>query len=234
MKRLIFLALTVAALVGMWGHASAANAIAQQAVQPLKDQWAEVFYRMPPKEQGPKLAVFLTQARDLVRRYPQAAEPLLMEALVLCSQAGSDGGLGALGKVKEAREVLNRAIAIDPLAMEGSAYVMLGNLYYRLPGWPLSFGDNKVARQYLETALRHFPDNLDTNFFYGDFLLDRGEFDKALVHLEKAEKAPVSEDARLSDLKLKQELVQALKDAREKNTARASFFSRFLASLKNR
>jgi tetratricopeptide (TPR) repeat protein len=234
MKRLIFLALILAELFGAYGHARDSREDSRLAVQQLKDQWAEVFYRMPPKEQGPKLAGFLTQARELVRRYPQAAEPLLMEALVLCSQAGSDGGLGALGKVRQAREALNRAIAIDPLAMEGSAYVMLGNLYYRLPGWPLSFGDNKLARQYLETALRHFPDNLDTNFFLGDFLLEQGEFDKALMYLEKAEKAPVSEDARLSDLKLKQELGQALKDAREKNTARASFFSRFLASLKHR
>jgi tetratricopeptide (TPR) repeat protein len=157
-----------------------------------------------------------------------------MEALVLCAQAGSDGGLGALSKVRDAREVLQRAIGLDPLAMEGSAYVMLGNLYYRLPGWPLSFGDDHLARQYLETALRHFPNELDTNYFYGDFLLDQGQFEQALIYLEKAENAPVRPDSRLSDLKLKQELKPALKDAREKNTARASFFSRFLSSLKNR
>ena len=231
MSRLTGVAL---ALVLACSRVMATDSQAQAAVQPLKDEWAEVFYRTPPKQQGPKLDVFLTRARDLVQRYPQAAEPLLMEALVLCSQAGSDGGLGALGKVKEAREVLNRAIGLDPLAMEGSAYVMLGNLYYRLPGWPLSFGDDNLARQYLETALRHYPNELDTNYFYGDFLLEQGEFDKALIYLEKADQAPIREDARLSDLKLKQELGLALNDAREKNTRRASFFSRFLASLKNR
>jgi len=227
--------LTGIALALAFGSSSvmATDSQAQAAVQPLKDEWAEVFYRMPTKQQATQLEVFLTRARELVKRYPQAAEPLLMEALVLCSQAGVDGGLGALGKVKAAREVLNRAISLDPLAMEGSAYVMLGNLYYRLPGWPLSFGDDNLARQYLETALRHYPNELDTNYFYGDFLLEQGEFDKALVFLEKADKAPVRADARLSDLKLKQELGQALKDAREKNTRRASFFSRFLAALKN-
>jgi tetratricopeptide (TPR) repeat protein len=204
------------------------------AVQPLKDEWAEVFYGLPAKQQRQQLEDFLIRARQLVQRYPQAAEPLLMEALVLCAQAGSDGGLGALSKVRDAREVLQRAIGLDPLAMEGSAYVMLGNLYYRLPGWPLSFGDDHLARQYLETALRHFPNELDTNYFYGDFLLDQGQFEQALIYLEKAENAPVRPDSRLSDLKLKQELKPALKDAREKNTARASFFSRFLSSLKNR
>lgn len=212
----------------------AAETDAQHAVQSLKDQWAEVFYTMPPDQQGPKLDEFLVRSRELIRRYPQAAEPLLMEALVLCAQAGSQGGLSALMRVREARDVLAKAIALNPLAMEGSAFVMLGNLYYRLPGWPLSFGDNQLARQYLETALRHFPNELDTNYFYGDFLLEQGQFEQALVYLEKAEKAPVRQDSRLSDLKLKQELGAALKDAREKNTARASFFGRFLASLKNR
>lgn len=213
---------------------AAAESDAQQAVQSLKEQWAEVFYLMPADQQGPKLDQFLTRAKALVERYPKAAEPLLMEALVLCSQAGSQGGLAALSRVREARDVLTRAISLDPLAMEGSAFVMLGNLYYRLPGWPLSFGDDHLARQYLETALRHFPNELDTNYFYGDFLLDQGQFEQALIYLEKAEKAPVRADSRLSDLKLKQELKPALKDAREKNTARASFFSRFLSSLKNR
>jgi tetratricopeptide (TPR) repeat protein len=209
----------------------ASDTHALAAVQPLKDEWAEVFYGLPAKQQGPKLEVFLSRAQQLVQRFPQAAEPLLIEALVLCAQAGSDGGLGALSKVRDARAVLQQAIALDPLAMEASAYVMLGNLYYRLPGWPLSFGDNKLARQYLETALKYFPNEVDTNYFYGDFLLEQGEFDKALTYLERAEKAPIREDERLSDIKLKQELGQALKDARERNGNRANFFSRFLSAL---
>ena len=202
------------------------------AVQPLKDEWAEVFYGLPANQQRQQLEDFLIRARQLVQRYPQAAEPLLMEALVLCAQAGSDGGLGALSKVRDAREVLQRAIGLDPLAMEGSAYVMLGNLYYRLPGWPLSFGDDKLARQYLETALKYFPNEVDTNYFYGDFLLEQGEFDKAVTYLERAEQAPIRGDERLSDIKLKQELGQALKDARQRNGHRANFFSRFLSALK--
>ncbi len=221
-------ALIVATFNGLADDASA-----QRAIQPLKDEWAEVFYKTPPDQQGPQLATFLVRAKELAQRYPQAAEPLLMEALVFCSQAGSEGGLAALGKVKKAREALSKAITLDPLAMEGSAYVMLGNLYYRLPGWPLSFGDDKLARQYLATALRFFPEELDTNYFYGDFLLQQGDFDHALIYLEKAGKAPVSNESRLSDLKLKQELEQALKDARERNKDRASFFSRFLSSLKS-
>ena len=111
---------------------------------------------------------------------------------------------------------------------------MLGNLYYRMPPWPISFGDDELARRNLEIAYRLYPDALDTNFFYGDFLLDQDEFGQALFYLEKAEKAPIREPSKLSDEKLKEELRQLLKDAREKNTDRSSFFSRFLASLRGK
>ncbi len=139
------------------------------------------------------------------------------------------GGFGALGYVQQARETLLKAITLDAQAIPGSALVILGNLYYRLPGWPLSFGDDDQARKYLETALKLFPDELDTNYFFGDFLLEQGDFTNALHYLEKAEKATVRPDSRLSDLKLKQELKQALKDARDGNTVRSGFFSRFLS-----
>jgi Tfp pilus assembly protein PilF len=112
--------------------------------------------------------------------------------------------------------------------MDASAYVTLGNLYHRVPPWPISYGDDEIAKHYLEMALMLYPNAVDTNYFYGDFLLDDGEYEKALPYLEKAEKAPVRSYAYLSDLQLKKELVQALKDAREQNDDRANFFTRFI------
>ena len=182
-------------------------------------------------DQPAKLAALAPRLQALAKRDPQAAEPLIMEALVLCSLAAADAGFASLGRVERARALLLKSITLDPLAMEGTAYITLGNLYYRLPGWPISFGDDERAREALETALKHFPEALDANFFYGDFLLEQGEFAKARIYLEKAEKAPIRPRARLSDLQLKQELRQALRDAREENTERTNFFSRLLASV---
>ena len=228
-RRWLVGALALVALHGDPGAAAPSDPATRAAVQQVKDAWAEVFYRLPTDKQAPQLETFLSRARELTRQHPEAAEPLLLQALVLCSLAAVDGGFGALGKVSEARDAVIKALKLDPVAMEGSGYVILGNLYYRLPGWPISFGDNKLARANLETAIRLFPDELDTNYFYGDFLLQEGKFQEALPHLEKADKAPVREDSRLSDLKLKEELKTALKDARERNARRASFFSQFLA-----
>jgi tetratricopeptide (TPR) repeat protein len=213
-------------------YASTVDLEIHDAVQLIKDEWAHIFYELPADMQPYELAALLPRAEALVRRYPYAAEPLLMEALVLCALAGAEGGFAALGKVRQARDLIERAISIEPLAMQGSGYVMLGNLYYRLPGWPLSFGDDDRARRYLETALKYFPDTLDTNYFYGEFLLEQGDFTRALTYLEKAEMAPVRSDSRLSDLQLKKELTQDVKDAKEKNTHRLNFFNRFLSTIK--
>jgi tetratricopeptide (TPR) repeat protein len=213
------------------GLGMGAEPAARQAVQRIEEEWAEIFYRLPLAAQAKKLAPLLPRLQALAHHYPVAAEPLVMEALVLCALAAADTGLGSLGRVERARALLVKSLALDPLAMEGSAHVTLGNLYYRLPGWPIAFGDDELARQHLETALKLFPEGLDTNYFYGDFLLEQDEFTQALPYLEKAEKAPIRPTSRLSDLQLKQELKQALKDAREENTERSNFFSRLLKSV---
>ncbi len=199
-----------------------------QLVQTLHDEWADIFYRLPVNKQPEKLETLLPRVHTLVEQYPQEAEPLILEAYVLCAYAAAEFSFGSLGKLKRARILLVKSIAINPKAMKGSAYVTLGNLYYRLPGWPLSYGNDDQARQYLEAALKLFPNELDTNYFYGDFLMDQGEYPKALAYLEKSDKAPIRAESRLSDLKLKEELKLRLKSAQEQNNDGSDFFSSLL------
>ncbi|MCP4063088.1 MAG: tetratricopeptide repeat protein, partial [Gammaproteobacteria bacterium] len=61
---------------------------------------------------------------------------------------------------------------------------------YQVPGWPLGFGDDDKARQYLQKALAINPDGMDANFFFGDFLLDQGEPERARSYLQKVLEAP--------------------------------------------
>ncbi len=229
MKSLIAVILALASLVPP--NASAAEPAVHAQVERLHDEWADIFYRQPADAQADRFRELLPRVHALVARYPKEAEPLVLEAMLLCTYASAEFGLGALSKVERARELLVKSIALDPRAMEGSAYITLGNLYYRLPGWPISYGDDDQARQYLEAALKLYPDTLDANYFYGDFLLGQGEYQRALAYLEKADRAPIRPHARLSDLKLKEELQQALKDAREQNEDREDFFGRLLPSF---
>ena len=209
------------------GHSKAGPNV-HDTVRRLEDEWAEIFYRLPPSKHAERFKDLLARVHSVSVQNPKEADPLILEAIVLCTYAAADVGLSTLGKIGEARELLIKAIDIDPRAMEGSAYITLGNLYYRLPGWPISFGDDDSARQYLEAALKLYPNALDSNYFYGDFLLQQGEYDKALAYLEKAEKAPIRPYMMLSDTKLKEEVREALTAAREKRDERGDFFSNFL------
>ena len=118
--------------------------------------------------------------------------------------------------VKGAKALLEREKQIDPTALDGAIYTSLGSLYYKVPGWPIGFGNDKKAREYLQTARRINPDGIDPNYFYGDFLIESGEYSKAIPILEQALKAPERPDRPIADAGRRREIRTALAKAREK------------------
>jgi len=198
----------------------------------LEDEWSEIFYHAPENQKVRRLRDLLRRAEALTASYPNRAEPLVVEGIVLCTLAGVDWGLSSLDNLNRSRLRLVQAIDIDPKAMDGAAYVTLGNLYWRLPGWPISYGDDNLARRYLQSALVLFPDALDTNYFMGDFLIDTEEYGAALEYLERAERAPIRPYQRVSDLKIKTQVAEALKVARAKGGSRSNFFSELVPDFK--
>ena len=168
-------------------------------VRDLQDRWAEIKYRRAAGEQEKAFAA-LTRTADAVRgRYPQRAEPQIWYGIIAASYAGARGGLGALSLAKDARKAFEQALALDPKALEGSAYTSLGSLYYQVPGWPLGFGDDAKARELLEKALALSPDGIDSNYFYGDFLVRQGDREGARRALDRALKAPPRPGRALAD-----------------------------------
>jgi len=199
-------------------------------VQQIQDEWAEVFYKLPSRQQVAPFKALLERTQALRERYPDRAEPLVMEAIILCTLAASDWGFDSLSRLQDARELLIQSIDRNPRAMEGTAFITLGNLYFRLPGWPISYGDDELALHYLESAAKMFPDAIDVNFFLGDYWLHEGEYEKALSYLQKADQAPVRPGQRLSDEKLKEELQASLEAARKRSGSHGDFFSSLLPS----
>ncbi|WP_349255324.1 TRAP transporter TatT component family protein [Spectribacter hydrogenooxidans] len=154
----------------------------------LQHAWAHANYQI--EDEARKEAAFEElekQAAALKAAYPGRAEALIWEGIVLSSYAGVKGGLGALGLVKRARADYERAIDIDGRALVGSAHTSLGVLYYKVPGWPLSFGDDDKAENHLKQALAINPGGIDPNYFYAEFLIEeREEYQTAKPYLEKA------------------------------------------------
>lgn len=168
-------------------------------VNDLRIQWARIKYDTPPEQRGDAFATLAKQAEVVAQAHPDQAEALVWQAIILSSQAGEDGGLGALGLVKQARALLEQAEGIDPEALDGSVYTSLGSLYYQVPGWPIGFGDDDKAREYLEKALAVNPDGMDPNFFYAGYLAEQGDYKRALEVYQHALQAPPRPDRALAD-----------------------------------
>jgi tetratricopeptide (TPR) repeat protein len=157
----------------------------------IQQAWAKVNYDTPAGDTREQAFKALEQrAEQFTQQHPTRAEALIWEGIIESSYAGAKGGLGALGLAKEARGNLEKALEIDPTALDGSAYTSLGTLYARVPGFPVGFGDDDKARKLLKKALELNANGIDPNYFYADFLYEEGQYAEAAKYLERAAKAP--------------------------------------------
>ena len=186
------------------------------SIHELHHQWAVSRYQKPVSRRAENFAPLIEKTQRLADRFEGRAEPLIWKAILLTSYADAISNLESLAKIQEARDLLLRAIEIDEKALDGFGYVMLGILYDRAPGWPLSIGDNDKARMYLEKGLSISPDDIDVNYFYGRFLRDEGEYEHALTYLEKALRSPARPEQPVADAGRRKDIREALVETREK------------------
>lgn len=177
----------------------------------LQEDWAEVQYEVDGDKRVARFEALHERAQDMIAVYPDRAEPLIWDGIILSTWAGARGGLGALSLVKQAKIELEKAIELDATALDGSAWTSLGSLYYQVPGWPLGFGDDEKAGKLLSKALAISPDDIDANYFYGDYLLEEGNKEKARQYLNKALEAPARPGRPLADKGRRQEIRAKLK-----------------------
>lgn len=199
-----FLAVCFLAATGL-AHA----ATSEELIRPIQDQWAEIKYRQPASQQAESYSRLAAQAHKIVEGNPHSAEALIWEGIVVSSQAGVKGGLGALGLAKQARKLLEESLRLNDKALNGSAYTSLATLYAKVPGWPIGFGDEERAEEYFRKSLAINPTGIDQNFFYSEYLADQDRIAEARAHLETALKAPPRPGRELADSGRRQE-IQAL------------------------
>jgi tetratricopeptide (TPR) repeat protein len=190
----------VAALLSVLSLPSLALADSvQPRLQLLQSRWAEINYQVPAAQREAEFAKLAAEADTLVRSNPQDAELHIWRGIILSTYAGAKGGLGALDLVKQSKASLERALALDPKALHGSAYTSLGALYYQVPGWPIGFGDDQQAEKLLKQALQLNPNGIDPNYFYGDFLFRQARYSEAKRALEKAQAASARPGREVAD-----------------------------------
>ncbi|MGZ8213868.1 MAG: tetratricopeptide repeat protein [Methylosarcina sp.] len=197
------------------------------SIQHIESEWASIYYQSPEQKKGDAYRRLLDKTISLSKQFPSNPEPLFWQAVIKATYADHQDAISALNAIKEARDLLLTVIRMNPKTMDGSAYVTLGTIYYMVPKWPVAFGDNEKAQKMLETALKINPDGIDSNYYFGDFLLTIDRPAEALKYLAKAAQAPARKEQLFADNQLKAEAQNTLNKtlAHLKNKDKTIFLS---------
>lgn len=202
-------------LVLLLTFSNALYADVMEQVASLQTQWADVNYGMTGKAQVEAYEALMAKAEEVTQANPQAAEAWIWSGIIKSSFAGAKGGLGALSLVKESKKDLERAMELNPDALDGSAYTSLGTLYFKVPGWPIGFGDEEKAEELLKKALTLNPNGIDPNYFYAEYLKEAGRYPEAQTYLLKAQQAAPRPNRLSADAGRQKEISASLADVEQ-------------------
>ena len=193
-----FLLIALFVLGGGALPSQAADALSPE-VRRLQTKWEAIKFDVPEGDEQTKQMNALGEEADAVAHLSSVPEALIWDGIITSERASMASTFSALGLATRARDILEQAYKIDPARMDAGATTSLGVLYYRVPGFPIGFGDKAKARQLLEQAVKLAPNGLDAWYFYGDFLYTQNEYSKAADVFQHALKIPVHPDRPLWD-----------------------------------
>lgn len=172
---------------------------------------ARFYEKVAPNATDP-LAVFekgKAIAEKTATMYPNKVEGHYWYASLIGRVGEKKGILNSLFMVKPMKEELDRCVAIDPKFPD--AYYVLGMLYWKVPGWPLSIGDKKLAVEYAAKSVELKP----TSFLFQWSLYEAyeaaGKKTEATAVLEHIIKMPVAPGEEKAAVDYKQRAKDVLK-----------------------
>lgn len=195
------LAILAAALLALGSSSAlAADDPLASEVKQIQIKWETIKFTVPEGDkQTDQMNALGTEADAMAAKYPDRVEALIWDGIITSERASMVNPISALSLANHARDTLEKAYKINPTILDAGAPTSLGVLYYRVPGFPVAFGDKTKARKLLEQATASAPNGLDAWYFYGDFLLAQGEYRKAQDAFTHALTIPVHADRPLWD-----------------------------------
>ncbi|MDT8397106.1 MAG: hypothetical protein RQ899_00620 [Pseudomonadales bacterium] len=188
----------------------AARAEINVDIDGLQQRWAEVNYQLQGSARLSAFEQLLEDVQGALEQHSDQAAIWLWNGIIKSSYAKAKGGLSALELVKQSKEDLERAMGLDADVMQGLAYAALGTLYFNVPEWPLGFKDEKKAEELFQRALLLNPDGVDSNYFYGRYLVHKKRYAQARHYLEKARQEVSKDHGSVAGIGRQQEIAEAL------------------------
>jgi tetratricopeptide (TPR) repeat protein len=186
------------------GIFAAANPPLNADILHLALDWEHIKFEVEnADEQEKQMAALAERAARVVQQYQSKPEAEIWLGILISEQASmaneNSSPIRALRLALRARDILEEVEKVDPVALDAGAPTSLGVLYYRVPAFPLGFGDKVKARRLLQEATTNAPNGLDANYFYGDFLNQQKEYPEATKVLKHALALPAHPDRPIWD-----------------------------------
>ena len=194
-SRSVFLSLILVTIASLRVVPAQAADAAAAEVHRLQSTWEAIKFGVPEgDEQTKKMDALGEDADAVAARFPDSVEIQIWDGIITSERASMASMFSALGLAKRARDILEQAYKTAPAKLDAGAPTSLGVLYYRVPGFPVGFGDKERARQLLEQAVKLAPNGMDAWYFYGDFLFEQKEYPKAAEAFRHALSLPQHPD----------------------------------------
>jgi tetratricopeptide (TPR) repeat protein len=131
-----------------------------------------------------KYQLAIDQATKAIALNPESVPGNFWMAAAIGKQ-GLDIGIGkALKAVGPMRDSLKIVEKKNEKYENAGAHRALGRLYFKLPGWPLSFGSNSKALEHFKKAVEIAPDHVGNRVFYAEVLAKEGFKEEARKELD--------------------------------------------------
>ncbi len=128
------------------------------------------------------------------------------------SYGNEKGIMKSLSLISPIKNLAEKVIELDESYFYGGAWRVLGRLYNKAPGFPISIGDNKKALECLEKALEFGPKFYLNHLFIAELYISTRKKDEAREHLEWILEAELNQNHEIEDEIYKREAEKLLEN----------------------
>ena len=164
---------------------------------------AEIYYWMGETADADDKLFYYEKGVEYGERGVEAEEDSLEANFWLAVNYGSFGQekgiMKSLSLITPIKERAEKVLELDESYFYGGAWRVLGRLYHKAPGFPLSIGNGKKALECFEKALEFSPKFYLNHLFIAEFYISTRKKEKAREHLEWILEAPLNKNHERED-----------------------------------